>query len=47
MGFKANHGGAVGGRNIYLKDKRNQIARHPAEIMISLAISLRDTAFFQ
>jgi hypothetical protein len=45
MGFKANHGGAVGGRNVYLRDGRNQIAQQPAEIMISLVISLRDVGF--
>jgi hypothetical protein len=42
MGFKANHDGVVGGRNIYLRNRRNQIARQPAEIMIGLAISLGD-----
>jgi hypothetical protein len=26
MGFKANHGGAVGARNVCLRDGRNQIA---------------------
>jgi hypothetical protein len=35
----------VGSRNIYLRDGRNQIAREPAEIMISLAISLGDIRF--
>jgi hypothetical protein len=42
MGFKANHGGVMVGRNVYLRNRRNQIARQPAEIMISLAISLGD-----
>jgi hypothetical protein len=42
MGFKANHGGAMGGRNVYLRNRRNQIARYLAENVIILVISLRD-----
>jgi hypothetical protein len=42
---KANHGGAVGGRNVYLRNRRNQIARQPAEIMICLTISFGDISF--
>jgi hypothetical protein len=42
MGFKANHGGVMGGRNIYLRNRRNQIAHHPADIMISMEISFED-----
>jgi hypothetical protein len=45
MGFKANHGGAMGGKNVYLRNRRDQIVRQPAKIMISLAISLRDVCF--
>jgi hypothetical protein len=45
MRFKANHGLVVGGGNIYLRNRRNQIARQPIKIMISLAISLRDIGF--
>jgi hypothetical protein len=45
MRFKANHGRAVGGRNVYLRNRRNQIARQPAKIMISLAISLGAVGF--
>jgi hypothetical protein len=45
MEFKANHGGVMAGRNVYLRNRRNQIARQPTEIMISLAISLGDIWF--
>jgi hypothetical protein len=45
MRFKANHSRAVGGRNVYLKNRRDQIACQLAKIMISLAISLRDVGF--
>jgi hypothetical protein len=45
MRFKANHGRAVGGRNVYLRNGRNQIARQPAKIMISLVISLGHVGF--
>jgi hypothetical protein len=45
MRFKENHGRDVGGRNVYLMNRRNQIARQPAKIMISLAISLGDIVF--
>jgi hypothetical protein len=45
MRFKANHGRAVGGRNVYLWNRRNQIAHQIAKIMISLAISLGDIGF--
>jgi hypothetical protein len=33
------------GRNIYLRNRRYQIARQPTKIMISLAISLGDVGF--
>jgi hypothetical protein len=42
MGFKVDHDGAVGGRNVYLMDGRNQVACQPVKIKISLAISLGD-----
>jgi hypothetical protein len=42
MVFKVNHDGVMGGRNIYLRDRRNQIARQPTEVVIGLAIFLRD-----
>jgi hypothetical protein len=45
MGFKANHGGVMGGRNIYLRNRRNQIAHHLADIMISMEISFEDVWF--
>jgi hypothetical protein len=45
MRFKANHGWVVGGRNVYLRNRRNQIACQPAKIMISLAISLGHVGF--
>jgi hypothetical protein len=45
MRFKANHSQAVGGRNVYLRNRRDQIARQPAKIMISLVINLRDAGF--
>jgi hypothetical protein len=45
MRFKTNHGRVVGGRNVYLRNRRNKIARQPAKIMISLAISLGDVGF--
>jgi hypothetical protein len=42
MGFKANHGGVVGGRNVYLRNSRNQIACQPVEIMTNPVISFED-----
>jgi hypothetical protein len=35
----------VGGRNVYLRNRRDQIARQSAKIVISLAISLGDIGF--
>jgi hypothetical protein len=35
----------MGGRNGYLRNRRNQIVRLPAKIMISLEISLGDVGF--
>jgi hypothetical protein len=35
----------MGGRNVYLRNRRNQIAYQPPKIMISLAISLGDVGF--
>jgi hypothetical protein len=45
MRFKANHGRAMSRRNVYLRNIRDQIARQPPKIMISLAISLGQDGF--
>jgi hypothetical protein len=45
MGFKTNHGGAVGGRKIYLRNYWHQVASQPTEVMIGLAICFGDLWF--